>query len=40
MTKGFQKAIYTRSRSKNKINKNPTEKKQRLTKDNKTCVSH
>ena len=40
MTKGFQKAIYTRRRLKNKINKNPTEKKQRLTKDNETCVSH
>ena len=26
MNKEFQKAIYTRSRSKNKINKNPTEK--------------
>ena len=27
MTKEFQKAIYTRSRLKNKMNKNPTEKK-------------
>ena len=26
MTKEFQKAIYTRSRLKNKMNKNPTEK--------------
>ena len=24
MNKGFQKAIYTKSRSKNKVNKNPT----------------
>ena len=27
MAKEFQKAIYTRSRLKNKTNKNPTEKK-------------
>ena len=39
MTKEFQKAIYARSRLKNKMNKNPTEKK-RLIKDTETCVSH
>ena len=40
MTKEFQKAIYTRSRLKNKMNKNPTKKTLGLIKDNETCVSH
>ena len=40
MIKEFQKAIYTRSRLKNKMNKYPTEKKtSRLIKDNEACVS-
>ena len=37
MTKEFQEAVYTRSRFKNKMNKNPTTKK--FIKDNETCVS-
>ena len=39
MTKEFRKAVYTRSRLKNKMNKNRTKKKQRLIEDNETCVS-
>ena len=37
MTKEFQEAVYTRSRFKNKMNKNPTTRK--FIKDNETCVS-
>ena len=37
MTKEFQEAVYTRSRFKNKMNKNPTMRK--FIKDNETCVS-
>ena len=41
MTKEFQKAIYTRSRLKNKMNKNPTEKNVTAYKRQRNlCVSH